>query len=106
MRMPCPTGINGRLWQAVALDAARLVADGWAAAALGLGWSALDLFGAVTDKAGDPVADGLAAKLQGRKVLAICASFATVTDANGGRFYLYRSPSEGARLLWELGRGQ
>jgi hypothetical protein len=62
------------------------------------------MFGAVADKAGDPAADGLAVKLQGRKVLAICARFATVADANAGRSYLYRGSNEGTRLLWEIGR--
>ena len=94
------------LWPRAVADALRLASEGWASTALSLGWSPLDLFGAVTDVRGDPDADGLAVKLSGRKVLAICASFATVADANGGRTYLYRGNTEGARLLWALGRGR
>ena len=100
-----PVGVPADAWAEVVSDAQRLVSEGWASTALSLGWSALDLFGAVTDKQGDPAADGLAVKLSGRKVLAICASFATVADANGGRTYLYRGNTEGARLLWALSRG-
>lgn len=95
------------LWPGAVADALRLAAEGWASTALSLGWSPLDLFGAVTDPQGDPHADGLAVKLRGRKVLAICARFATVADANGGRSYLYRhGNAEGVRLLWALGRGR
>ena len=92
-------------WPIAVADALRLAVDGWAAQALGLGWSPLDLFGAVPASGGDPTADGLAVKLQGRKVLALCGSFATVADT-GGRSFLHRGNNGGARLLWELGRGR
>lgn len=93
-------------WAAVVRDAKRLAAEGWAAKALALGWSLLDLFGAVTDPAGDPEADGLAAKLSGRRVLAISDKFATVENGPNARAFIYRRPNEGARLLWALGRGR
>jgi hypothetical protein len=64
----------------------------------------LDLFGAVTGKQGDPNGDGLAVKLSGRPLLALCASFATVRDGPSARSYLYRGKNAGAALLWELGR--
>jgi hypothetical protein len=99
-----PRLCNPELWPATVTDAQRLASDGWAAQALSLGWSALDLFGAVPDAGGDSQGDGLAVKLNGRKVLALCASFATVADASNGRSYLHRGSTEGARLLWELGR--
>ena len=101
-----PPVCSPELWPGVVADALRLASEGWASNALILGWSPLELFGAVIDPQGDPDADGLAVKLSGRKVLAICASFATVADANGGRTYLYRGNSDGARLLWALGRGR
>lgn len=105
-RMPCPAGLNASLWQDAARDAVRLVADGWALSALSLGWSTLDLFGAMANPAGDPYGDGLAVRLAGRRVKAICASFATVDDGNAGRSYIYRPDNQNARLLWALGRGR
>ena len=101
-----PRTSNPERWPAVVADALRLAADGWAAQALKLGWSPLDLFGAVTDKQGDPNGDGLAVKLCGRPLLALCASFATVSDGTGARTYLYRGSNAGARLLWQLGNGR
>lgn len=98
-----PKGVDTEAWQRAVADALALASRGWAAQAIGLGWSPLDLFGAVTGPAGDPFCDGLAVKLNGRRVLALCATFATVADANGGRSYLYRGETEGARLLWALG---
>lgn len=94
------------VWPEVVNDARRLVAEGWAAKALGLGWSPLDLFGGVTDPDGDATADGLAVRLRGRPILALCSAFATVGSQSGTRTYLYRGNNIGARLLWEIGRGR
>jgi hypothetical protein len=105
-RSSAPVGLNAAIWRGVVADALRLADDGWAANALGLGWAALDLFGASVDPEGDPDADGLAARLCGRRVLAICSSFATVEDDSGGRCYLYRGDTSATRLLWALGRGR
>lgn len=104
--MAAPHVVRAERWPAVVADALQLVRAGWAVQALALGWSPLDLFGAVTDPAGDPEADGLAVRLGGRRVLALCASFATVADDGGGRAYLYRGSNQGARLLWALGDGR
>lgn len=101
-----PNVRSPELWPDIVADALRLAAEGWASTALSLGWSELDLFGAVTDPQGDADADGLAVKLSGRKLLALCASFATVANANGGRSYLYKGNAEVARLLWALSRGR
>lgn len=99
----CPTRANASEWAAVVRDAKRLAEEGWASQALSLGWTPLDLFGAVTDPAGDPEADGLAVKLNGRRVLALCASFATVENGPNARVFIYRGTNEGARLIWVLG---
>jgi len=101
-----PRGVPAEPWRIAVRDARRLAADGWAAQALALGWSDLDLFGAVLDKSGDPNADGLAVQLDGRRVRAIFDSFAAIADASGKRSYFYRGNNEGARLLWALGRGR
>jgi hypothetical protein len=90
------------LWPQVVADAARLASEGWVTQALGLGWQPLDLFGAVPDKLGDPDANGLAVKLDGRRILAICANFATVSGGDGARSFIYRGNNNGAVLLWDL----
>jgi hypothetical protein len=93
-------------WPIAVADALRLASDGWAEKALALGWSELDLFGAVADRNGDPYADGLAVKLGGRTILALCGTFATVSSGGAGRAYLHRGNNEGAVLMWALGRGR
>ena len=103
---PCPQRMDATAWASAVRDAKALGNDGWALQALSLGWSPLDLFGAVTDPTGDPDGDGLAVKLAGRKVLAICASFATVQNGEHGRAFIYRRTNDGARLLWALSRGR
>lgn len=105
-RMAVPLCVRPDAWPTVVADALRLTGEGWALQAIKLGWSATDLYGAVLDPAGDREADGLAVRLGGRKLLALCSSFATVADDNGGRTYLYRGNGNGSRLLWELGRGR
>lgn len=101
--MAAPHLQRPELWPLVVSDALGLARDGWAAKALALGWSPLDLFGAVTDAAGDPYSDGLAVWLGGRKLLAITATTATVEDGEG-RAYYNRREEVGAALLWEIGR--
>lgn len=102
-KMPCPRGLDAAIWRSVILDVLALEEQGWVRSALCLGWSALDLFGAVPDKHGDPDADGLAVKLDCRRVLAICADFATVSDGEGARSFIYRGNNNGAALLWDIG---
>lgn len=104
--MKPPKWCDPLAWRLSVTAALRLVSGGWASQAIALGWTPLDLFGAVADPDGDSAADGLAVKLNGRRVLAICDSFATVEDEGGGRSYLYRGETSSARLLWDLGRGR
>ncbi len=104
--MAAPRLRHPERWQAAVADANCLAAEGWASQALGLGWTKLDLFGAVPAAGGDPDADGLAVKLTGRRVLAVCGTFATAADEQGRRTYLHRGNTEGAVLLWALGRGR
>lgn len=104
--LPCPRGVNPKAWRATVRDALSLARDGWAANALALGWTDLDLFGAVPDRNGDPYADGLAVKLGGRTILALCGIFASVSSGGAGRTYLHRGNNDGAVLMWALGRGR
>lgn len=104
--MACPRGVGPAAWGETVRDALMVAEEGWAHQALSLGWSALDLFGAVTGKNDDPRADGLAVWLSGRKLRAISAIAATAVDAAGVRFCFNRPRAAGARLLWELGGGR
>jgi len=59
------------IWLAVVADAVRLAADGWAAQALRLGWSPLELWGCSPERGGNPDHDGLAVWIDGRRVLLV-----------------------------------
>lgn len=100
-RMRAPRLLTPDAWPIVVSDASYLAESGWATKALALGWSDLDVFGAVSNAGEDPYSDGLAAWLSGRKLLAICSTFAIVED-NRGRGYFNRREQVGAKLLWEL----
>ena len=102
--MSSPRLLRPDLWPRVVSDALRLGRDGWAAKAMALGWTDLDLFGAVPDADGDSAGDGLAVWLAGRKLLALTAAYAVVDDGDGGRAYFNRREAAGAVLLWSLGR--
>ena len=101
--MPAPRLLYPDRWPLVVTDALGLARNGWAAKALALGWSLLDLFGAVTDRGGYADADGLAVWLEGRPVLAISDTYASVGNGTG-RAYFNRSNRLGTTLLWEIGR--
>jgi len=93
-------------WPLVVSDALSLAHDGWAAKALALGWATMDLFGAVPTRGGDPADDGLAVWLAGRRLIALCGTYAVVEDDDGGRSYYNRRQAAGAVLLWELGKAR
>lgn len=99
---PPPARVDHERWPQTVADAKMIAADGWADKAMGLGWSALDLFGASTT--GSEYGDGLAAWLRGRSLLALAETWAVARDDHGNRHYFNRPRGEGARLLWTLGR--
>jgi len=101
--MRAPRILRPDAWPIAVAGAAYLGKSGRAAKALALGWSPLDLFGAVTERDGYDDADGLAVWLGGRPVLAICATYASVGDGTG-RAYFNRCNRLGTTLLWEIGR--
>ena len=101
--MAAPRLILPEGWPAAVADALMLARDGWVSNALALGWSPLDLFGAVTDRDGYSGADGLAVWLGGRPVLAICDTYASVGDGIG-RAYFNRASRLGETLLWDIGK--
>lgn len=107
--LPPPPKIQGAdNWRAVVEDALRLAREGWAAKALALGWSWLDLYGV------GPVDsyqfEGLAVWLAGREIVLLDARSAIAAD--GGRRTLFtrgilgrgRSTTVTPVLLWHFGR--
>lgn len=103
---PAPSLASPEVWPEVVADALRLASEGWAERAASLGWSSLDLFGAMKGLGDDPGGDGLAVCLAGRKLLALDAQCAVLADASGNRFFFHRPRAPGAVLLWALGRGR
>ncbi len=101
MRTPCLAEPDR--WPVAVSDALRLAREGWAAWSLALGWSPLDLFGATRDRDGYADTDGLVVWLGGRRVLVICATYASVRNEIG-RAYFNRSTRLGTTLLWDIGK--
>ena len=87
-------------WNQLLADAEAFVADGWAAQARALGWTALDLFGCDPDR---PFAridqQGLCWQLNGRKVIALTATAATIETPSGAHLTYRRSPGRKGQML-------
>jgi hypothetical protein len=87
-------------WAQLLADAEALIAGGWAAQARALGWTALDLFGCDPDR---PFAridqQGLCWQLNGRKVIALTATAATIETLSGARLTYRRSPGRKGQML-------
>lgn len=93
------------LWSAIVADALRLAADGWAAHALRLGWSPLELWGCSPDRGGNPNHEGLAVWLDGRRVLLIDDATCIVESGPDARSVFHRrSVAAGGVFLWNLGK--
>jgi hypothetical protein len=93
-------------WRQFIDDCGRFLDFGWATQAMRLGWQPADLFGCDRHK---PFARidrmGLLWLLNGRKLLALTDSTATIACANGVAQRYYRAPlPDGAVLTWELAR--
>lgn len=95
---PAPRTVRDEgAWGEVVADARRLADEGWAASALALGWSPLDLWGYSPDR------DGLAVWLRGRGLVLLDAATAVVVNGTGrAQFTRDRAGMPGATLLWEL----
>ena len=80
------------------------LADAWPPQAAALGWSAIDLFGIDPDWGRRLDRDGLAASLEGRKVVAVTSDSATVATRSGGLLRHYRRDKPGSVPIWSAGR--
>jgi hypothetical protein len=94
-----------QVWFAVVADAVRLAEDGWAAQAIGLGWSPLDLWGCSPVPGGNADQDGLAVWIDGRRILLLDADCCIVEAGPSARsVFNRRSVALGGVLLWNIGK--
>lgn len=100
--MAAPRITRPEIWPGVVADALRLSSEGWAAQAMGLGWSPLDLWGCSPVTRGNPDHDGLAVWLDGRRILLLDERTCIVNAGTGARAVFTRRRSTGAALLWNI----
>ncbi len=102
--MAAPRIARPEIWPGVVADAFRLTSEGWAAQALSLGWTPLDLWGCSPVARGNPDHEGLAVWLDGRRILLLDERTCIVDAGAGARaVFTRREPAVGA-LLWDLGK--
>ncbi len=89
-------------WATIVADANRLAVP-WAARALALGWTVVDLFGAHPRCPSARVdAAGLAVMMSGRALLALDTDTATLRAPSGSHLRYYRKPHREAVPIWAL----
>ena len=94
-----PRGRTTAEWARLVADAFA-VAEKWAATARALGWTAVELFGVNPDGGRRLDRDGLAAALEGRKIVAITAAAATIGTPSSGTLQYFRRERPGSVLIW------
>jgi hypothetical protein len=101
-----PRDVPLRRWTRFIQDSREFIDQGWAAQAVGLGWTALDLFGCHRQAPFARIAQqGLLWLLNGRRLVALTTEFAAIETASGGRLTYRRAPIEtGQVLAWKLGQ--
>lgn len=99
---------NPGQWRVVVQDALGLARTGWAASALALGWSPIDLFGVGIAESWDFA--GLAVWLDGRTIIALDARIAVAAGPDGRETFYRGGQGHGSDakgpvvLLWQFGR--
>jgi len=98
-----PKGVSPNRWREVLDDGGRFL-DRWAVVADGLGWSALDLFGAHPTAPGARYDQmGLVWLIGGGEVIAITSDSARIKPPSGAVQTYCRKRTAESRPLWELG---
>ena len=99
-----PAGlIHPERWPTIVADAERLAAGRWAVTAICLGWTLRDLFGCAPPGIREPDMDGLAAWLDGRRLIVMDEARAVASHPATGAVSHFRRPDQpGATLLWEF----
>ena len=98
--MPLPRIRRPELWGEIKADALRIATDGWAAQAMALGWSALDLFG--VEPSSDPDEFSLAVDLASRPILAVDERRFYLRKGDVRSFFERRERPALTKYLWEL----
>lgn len=101
--MPAPPS-HARRWERIVGDALML-GDTWAPLAFALGWRDVDLWGCDPDGSRRLDRDGLAMLLDGRTLLAMTETAATIATPGGRMLSNYRNPLNEAVSLWQLPPG-
>lgn len=99
-----PRGVDRAGWEAVVDDTRRLIGEGWAAHAIGLGWSLIDLFGVEPAGSDDDYRYGLAAWMAGRPLVLLEADSAIVRVGDVRSVFNRKRDRTGAIYIWNLGR--
>ena len=99
--MPPQPGVQPHRWEGIVADALAL-GEGWASQARALGWRDVDLWGCNPERSRRLDRDGLAMLLNGRAVLAITDTAATIATPGGRTLSYYRAPLAGGVPLWAL----
>ena len=95
-----PADVPSRRWRQFIDDCGRFLDDGWPARAIALGWKPLDLFGADRVKPFARVDQaGLLWLLNGRKLVALTATTATIETQTGARQTYRRCAGPADRAL-------
>lgn len=102
--MATPSITRPEVWMPIVSDALRLATDGWAAQALALGWTELDLWGCSPVCGGNAAHDGLAVWIDGRRPLLIDETSCMVEAGPGAHAIFNRRRSAGSVFLWDLGK--
>lgn len=95
-------------WRRVVDDALRLARDGWAASALGLGWTPHDIYG--VGPVNSHEFEGLAVWLAGRRIVMIDSKVAVAAQADGRVIFIRGGAGHGVNptvkpvFLWQFGR--
>ena len=100
-----PLHISAAAWERLVSNTLG-IADDWAAPAAALGWTALNLFGVNPGPGGRLDRDGLAAGLEGRRVVAVTTDAATLQTPSGGLLRHYRRDKPGTVPVWVLINGR
>lgn len=102
--MAAPNMKNPEVWPVIVADSLRLASSGWAERALNLGWEPLQLWGCSPAIGGMADLEGLALWLDGRRIALLDSASCMVQSGPRSNSIFNRRGSDGAVLIWNIGR--